>query len=94
MKTPPPGAAQSPPQSLSIIPENLIELLNNTENEASTVVQHARLQHKSPEKVVHHKVVKPQAATTHQMNADGQQKSQTTSRDYFCRTKISISSSS
>ena len=25
---------------------------------------------KSPEKVVHHKVVKPQAATTHQLNAD------------------------
>ena len=35
-----------------------------------TAVQHAILQHKSPEKVVHYKVVKPQAATTHQLNAD------------------------
>ena len=55
-----------------MIPENLIDLLNNTGNDASTVVHHARPQHKSPEKVVHHKVVKPQASTTHQMNTDEQ----------------------
>ena len=70
MQLPPPGAAQSPAQSHTIIPENLIDLLNNTENEALTVVQHARPQQESPEKVVHYKVVKPQAATTHQLNAD------------------------
>ena len=35
-----------------------------------TVVQHARPQQKSPEKVVHHKVVKPQAETAQHLNAD------------------------
>ena len=70
IQTPPPGAAQSLAQFSTIIPENLIELLNNTGNDASTVVQHARPQQKSPEKVVHHKVVKPQAVTTNQLNAD------------------------
>ena len=71
IQTPPSGAAQSPAQSPTIIPENLIELLNNTGNDASTVAQHARPQQESPEKVVHHKVVKPQASTTHKLNTDG-----------------------
>ena len=42
IQTPPRGAAQSPAQTLAIIPENLIELLNNTRNDSLTVVQHAR----------------------------------------------------
>ena len=69
MQPPPPGAAQSPTKSPAIIPENLIELLNNTGNDALTVVQHARHLQKSPAKVVHHKVVKTQA-TTYQLNTD------------------------
>ena len=64
MQTPPPGAAQSSAQSPAIIPENLIELLNNTGNEALTVAQHARPQHKSPAKTVHHKVLQSNIGIT------------------------------
>ena len=69
-QTPPPGAAHSSAQSHTIIPKNLIDLLNNTGNDALTVVNNARPQQESPANNVHHKVVKPQAATTHQLNAD------------------------
>ena len=44
----------------------------DTGNDELTVVQHARAQQESPAKVVHHKVVKPQAATTYQLKADDQ----------------------
>ena len=72
IKMPPPGAAHSLEKIPIIIQQNLFLLLNNTGNEASTTAQPASPVQESPAKVDHHKSVKPQAATDHQLNADEQ----------------------
>ena len=69
IQTPPPGAAQSPAQIPTMIPENLIDLLNNTKNNASAVVQRPTTVQESPANNVQQVVVKPQAATALNINA-------------------------
>ena len=72
IQTPPPGAAQSPAKSPTIIPQNLFTPLDNTKKVATTTVHPASPVKKLPASVDHHKAVKHQAATAHQLNADEQ----------------------